>query len=61
MAKKKVLDAVVKRGRKSKRGRPKTKKEVVKKHDKTKPVEVNLKETVQHVKVYPKYNPLRHG
>ena len=31
MAKKKVLDAVVKRGRKSKRGRPKTKQEVVKK------------------------------
>ena len=31
MAKKKILEAVVKRGRKSKRGRPKTKKEVVKK------------------------------
>ena len=31
MAKKKVLEAVVKRGRKSKRGRPKTKQEVVKK------------------------------
>ena len=29
MAKKKILEAVVKRGRKSKRGRPKTKKETV--------------------------------
>ena len=45
----------------SKKKRQNKKKEVVKKHDKTKPVEVNLKETVQHVKVYPKYNPLRHG
>ena len=31
MAKKEILKAVIKRGRKSKRGRPKTKKEVVKK------------------------------
>ncbi len=55
MAKKKVVKKTASKSKKP------VKKEVVKKHDKTKPVEVDLKETVQHVKVYPKYNPLRHG
>jgi hypothetical protein len=38
-----------------------TKKKIIKKEvvDKTKPVEIVLKDTVQYVNVYPKYNPLR--
>jgi len=35
------------------------KKPIKKTKVKQKPVEVVLKDTVQHVRVYPKYNPLR--
>ena len=36
-------------------------KKIIKKEqvDKSKPVKLVLKNTVQHVKIYPKYNPLR--